>query len=306
MPFHMDDANVVLPTLTSAGYLWPTTIGSGTLLNTTIGRMDYLDWQSSSSYNGLEVGVIRRLSHGFQIQSSYTWSRSIDTGSATTISDPFSNSITSLLFFDRAAFRGPSDFNVGQVLTINYIWTPPVPRAVGGPAGWAIRGWQFGGVLQANTGLPFTPLIGGDPLGLNSADPFDYPNRLKGSGCQSLVNPGNVHNYIKLNCFALPTPTPAISALCTPFSAAPGTCQNLIGNAGRNEIVGPGFVNFDFSVVKNNYVRENFNVQFRAEFFNLFNRTQFNPPQGWGSQFGQVTGSYNLPRVVQFSGRVSF
>jgi hypothetical protein len=314
LPFHMDDANVVLPTLTSAGYLWPQQIGSGTLLNTTIGRMDYLDWESSSSYNGLEVGLMKRLSHGFQIQGSYTWSRSIDTGSATTISDPYSNSITSLLFFDRRAFRGPSDFNVGQVLTINYIWSVPRLQGLNGPWGWPIRGWQLGGVLQANTGLPFTPLIGGDPLGENSADPFDYPNRVTGPGCQSLVNPGNVKDYIKLNCFTLPTPTPAIAALCTPFSSAPGTCQNLIGNAGRNEIVGPGFVNFDFSLVKNNYVRENFNIQFRAEFFNLFNRSNFASPVANDTLFdqtgapiggaGAITQTANASRQIQFGVKV--
>ncbi len=311
LPFHADDANIVLPTLTSAGYIWPSPIGSGTLLNPNIGRMDYLDWESSSSYNGLEVGMLKRMAHGFQIQGSYTWSRAIDTGSATTISDPFANSITSLLFFDRAAFRSVSDFNVSQNLVVNYIWTLPNKKSLREPIGWVTRGWQLGGIVQHSTGLPFTALIGGDPLGENSADPFDYPNRLTVPGCKSLVNPGNVNNYIKLNCFALPTPTTAIDSLCTPFAAAPGTCQNLIGNAGRNELVGPGLVNVDFSIFKNNHVKDKLNVQFRAEIFNVFNHANFAAPVANSALFdqsgtaiggaGRITQTTTASRQIQFA-----
>ena len=75
--------------------------------------------------------------------------------------------------------------------------------------------------------------------------------------------------------------TTAIAAQCTPFSAVPGSCSNLLGNVGRNSVIGPGLVDVDFSLIKNTYVRrisEAFNVQFRAEFFNVLNRTNFNSP----------------------------
>jgi len=311
LPFHMDDGNMVLPTVTSSGDLWPQAIGSGTVLNPNIGRIDYLDWRTSSNYNALQVGLIKKMSKDFQVQGSYTWSRSIDDGSATTISDPFANSITSLLFFDRSLFRGPSDFNVGQNLVVNYLWVIPTPNSLTGPAAWLARGWQLGGIFEVSSGLPFTPLIGGDPLGQNSTDPFDYPNRLRGGGCNSLINPGNVNDYIKLSCFALPVPTPAIASQCTPFSAAPGTCQNLIGNGGRNEIVGPGLINFDFSMVKNTYFKEKYNVQFRAEFFNIFNRANFSAPIANDTLFDQtgapiggaglITQTANTSRQIQFA-----
>jgi hypothetical protein len=289
LPFHADDANAVLPTATPAGYLWPQIIGSGTVVNPNIGRIDYLDWEGRSSYNALEVSVIRRLSHGLQIQGSYTWGRSIDDGSATTISDPYANSITSLLFFNRRPFRGPSDFNVEQNLVINSLWSVPTPQSLKSPVvRWAARGWQVGGVFTAQTGLPFTPLIGGDPLGQNNSDPFDYPDRVHGPGCQSLVNPGNVTNYIRLNCFVLPQPTSAIAAQCTSFPAAPGTCENLIGNAGRNEIVGPGLVTLDFSLIKDNYIKETTDVQFRAEFFNFLNHSNFESPIANDTLFDQT------------------
>ncbi len=137
--------------------------------------------------------------------------------------------------------------------------------------------------MQIKSGLPFTPLIGGDPLGLGSSAPFGYPDRLTGSGCSAPVNPRNPNGYIKINCFALPVATPAhCSELCCRFSGdgnpIQGTCANLLGNSGRNSVYGPGLVDFDFSVVKDTKVFERLNVQFRAEIFNLFNRANFNPP----------------------------
>jgi hypothetical protein len=296
-PFRADDMNDVLPTLTSAGYLWPSPIGSGTVLNPNVGRIDTIQWTNNSSYNALDTEVTKRLSHGLQIQGSYTWSRVIDEGSASIVGDPFANSISSLFFFAPKYRRGPADFNVTNNLAVNYTWYVPTPSH--GPS-WALGGWQLGGIISARSGLPFTPLLGGggDPLGLNNADPFDYPDRLRGSGCQSLVNPSNVTNYIKLNCFALPLATPTIAAQCVPFQPGgapnpvlPGTCSNLLGNGGRNEVTGPGLLEFDFSLVKNNYIKkisENFNAQFRVEAFNLFNHPNFNAPIDNSSLFDQT------------------
>jgi hypothetical protein len=284
-PFHEDDSNTALPTLTSAGYLWPFPAASGTVLNPKIGRMDSLWWSGSSLYNGLQVEVAKKMTHNFQGQVSYTWSKSIDDSSASPISDPFANSITSLLFFDKQLRRSLSDFNVGQNIVVNFIWMVPTPSSLHGPAAWAARGWQFGGIFEASTGLPFTPLIGGDPLGLNSADPFAYPNRLGGPGCQSPINPGNTSNYIKLECFGLPMSTPAIASQCTPFQPggagnpiAAGTCSNLLGNSIRNDVIGPGLMNFDFSLFKNNQINERLNLQFRSEFFNVFNHSNYLAP----------------------------
>jgi hypothetical protein len=73
-----------------------------------------------------------------------------------------------------------------------------------------INDWQLGGIFQASTGAPFTVLVGGDPLGLNNTDPFDYPDRLQGSGCGHAVNPRNPNNYIKLGCFAVRGPSTAL------------------------------------------------------------------------------------------------
>jgi hypothetical protein len=106
-----------------------------------------------------------------------------------------------------------------------------------------------------------------------------------------LINSGNPNNYIKTQCFGVPTaPDQAFfDANCDPApptlgaALAPGDlrCFNLQGNSGRNIAIGPGTTEVDFSVFKNNYIRkisENFNVQFRAEMFNVLNHANFAPP----------------------------
>jgi outer membrane receptor protein involved in Fe transport len=299
MVFRADDENMVLPTLTPAGYLWPSPAGSGTVLNPTFGRMDYTDWESNAFYDALQVQVLKRMSHGFQVQGSYTWSKSIDEGSMGGVGDPFNSSISNLFFFDRKLSRGLSDFNVPQQLTINYLWNRPRAKSLQGVSAWALGGWELGGIFQVQRGVPFTPLMGGDPLGTNDNSPYAFPNRLSGPGCQSAVNPGNVQAYIKVDCFAPPSPL------------------TLLGNAGRNSLQGPGLINFDFSAFKNNYIRrvsENFNVQFRADLFNIFNHPNFLPPldnmtvldQSGGavSGAGLIDGTATTSRQIQFGVKV--
>jgi hypothetical protein len=283
-----DDANSVLPIGMSHGVLFPSSPGSGTVLNPGVGGMIAEYWGGDSQYDALEVQVTKRMSHGFQVQGSYTWGKNIDTGSASVLGDPFTNSISSLFFFCKRCRRGLSDYNIAQTFVLNYLWDVPTPKNWGAVGSQVLGGWELGGILTAETGVPITPTIGGDPLGLNSTDPWAFPDRLTGPGCANPVNPGNPDNYIKLNCFALPQASPAIAALCTPFvpggppsPPAVGTCSNLMGNAGRNTVIGPGLATFDFSLSKNNYIKkisENFNVQFRAEFFNIFNRSNFQTP----------------------------
>jgi hypothetical protein len=105
--------------------------------------------------------------------------------------------------------------------------------------------------------------------------------------------------YIKTQCFTLPVATPAIASLCVPFApggvVAPGTCTNLLGNGGRNEVYGPGLIDFDFSAVKDTRVVEKVTVQFRAEMFNIFNRPNFNPPLVNSVLFGQDGSSNAFP-----------
>jgi hypothetical protein len=297
--FRADDANVVLPTPTSAGYLWPNPVGSGTLINSNpnVGGIRFLNWPGSSSYDALQIGVQKRMSHGLQIQGSYTWGKSIDNNSGVIAGDTFGNGIGSLSWFDLKLSRAVSDYNVGRVLVINTSWQLPTSKSASPIVGFVANGWELGGILKLNDGPPITPTFGtsgGDPLGIGSTDPWAFPNRLTGTGCTSLNNPGNPNNYIKTQCFSVPTaPTLAFFNAAAPLGCDPAFgstnpadpnylwCFNLRGNAGRNIIPGPGLVNLDFSVFKNNPVRrisETFNIQFRAEIFNILNHANFALP----------------------------
>jgi hypothetical protein len=319
--FQSDDSSIVLPiTKTPDGYLWPTPAGSGTILNPNFGRVSATLWDSSSIYHALELQVKKRMTHGLQAQASYTFGKTIDTSSGSTDGDQFLNGISTLPFFSERIRRGLSDFNQAQILTISYTWDIPSPKQLSGILGWAAQGWELGGILQANGGVPFTATIGPDPLGLNNTDPFDVPNRT--TGCNPIH--GGV-NYLNLQCFALPLETPALAGKCDPFGshAQPvprpiaGTCANLMGNSGRNGVVGPGLVNFDASLFKNTPVKrisEEFNVQFRMEIFNSLNRANFNPPTANQTIFdgegvpvpgaGVITSTATTSRQIQFALKV--
>ncbi len=295
-PFRVEDVDIVLPTLTSQGYLWPSPAGSGTRLNQNAGRITAAFWASDSYYDALEVQVKKKIGRG-ALAGSYTWGKSMDTSSGSMVGDEYSNSISSPLFFNPRLNRGLSDFNVAQNLEVNYTWEIGTPKWASGSKAWVLGGWQIGGVFEASTGVPFTPGIGGDALGVKSTDPsIDVPNLIAGSGCGSLVNPGNPVSYIKTQCFAVPNPI------------------TLRGNLGRNTLIGPGLMNFDFSLFKNNYIKrisDRFNAQFRAEFFNVLNRANFAPPldnrnifNATGSRVdsaGLITSTQTPSRQIQFA-----
>jgi len=316
--FRADDANIVMPRLSSAGYLWPNPIGSGVvdptatsivpgqLVNANVGAIRYVNWGGDGFYDALQVGVVKRMSHGFQVQGSYTWGKSIDDNSGAIAGDTLANSISSLSWFDQKLNRAVSDYNIPRVLVINGTWNLPSIKSATGALALLANGWEVGSILRVQDGTPITPLFGndGDPLGLTSSDPYDYPDRLTGPGCTTLTNPGNVANYIKTQCFTIPAaPNPAFwKANCDPNP--PGTsgvtypqCFNLRGNSGRNILYGPGLVSLDSSVFKNfpiKKISESFVAQFRMEMFNLPNRPNFTPPNLVNSEIIDSTGA-NLP-----------
>jgi hypothetical protein len=297
LPFHADEINDFQPTLTSAGFLWPAVQGSGSRLFPGLGgQVSTVQWSTSSTYHGLNLSAIKRLSHGFQIQGSYTYSKSIDTGSSGIAGDTFGNSVSSLPLFDPRLRRGLSDFDVRNVAAINAIWLVPGPKNWSALPTYILSGWQLGGIYTITSGLPFTPTIGGDPLGLKGADLYAFPDRVAGCNPVNSNFKSNGLHYINLSCFTLPAQTPDIAANCRPFPGIPGTCANLLGNSGRNTVIGPGLQDMDFSLFKNNPIHrisETFNVQFRWEIFNLANHANFNPPAPPARQIFAQAGTLN-------------
>jgi hypothetical protein len=294
-PYRMDNIDMVLPTLTGAGYVFPAASSSHTL-NPHYGRISSTLWQANSFYDALQVDVSKRVSHGFEFHGAYTWGRSIDTLSATEVDDAFPNGLFNQLFFDQRTSRGLSDFNVAQDFVVSFTWEMPGSASSSRLSNWALGGWQLGGLYKASSGQPFTPILGGDPVGMKLDETSEPPDRLGGPGCHVLTNTGNPNHFIKTQCLAFP---------------APG---NRWGNLGRNALIGPGVSKLDFSVFKNNHVRrisENFNAQFRAEFFNILNHTNFASPTDNLTVFDQsgkpvpsaglITSTQTTSRQIQFA-----
>jgi hypothetical protein len=355
-PFKVDEANLVIPTKTPNGYLWPKVDVLGNVysslcnatdpaqtddpscappnpINQNFGSVRGMFYKGHSQYDALETQVAKRLSHGFQAQGAFTWSKSIDTSSASVAGDTFGNSISSLHWFDMRLSRGLSDFNVGRTLVVNGTWEVPSPKNMSGAAQWALGGWQLGLIFTAGDGVPFTATwgTGADPAGTLSSDDWAFPNRLTGPGCKTLTNPGSVTNYIKTECFQVPQAPnqafwnancdPAPPSLGGPLVAGDLSCFNLRGNSGRNILIGPGVTSLDFSVFKNNYIKrisERFNIQFRAEIFNVLNHPNFAPPvtpdnvdifDGTGQSTGVaglLTKTTTTAREAQFAVKIIF
>jgi hypothetical protein len=343
MPYRIDDIDMVIPNLVSGRYVWPCgpngkgdPCGVGffptgtqatplptSQINPKFGSMRGMMYEGMSYYNALQLQMVKTMSHGVQVQGAFTWAKSMDTSSATLAGDQFGNSIQSLDYFDPRLGRALSDFNVGRTLVINAIWQVPGLKSSMKAANWATNGWQIGGIFKASDGVPFTPTFAstGDVMGKKSGNTFAYPDRATGSGCDTAVNPGNPNAYIKTACFTVPmAPNAAFyAANCDPQQGAgPASlqCFNLRGNSGRNVLIGPGLTDFDFSLFKNNYIpriSESFNIQFRAELFNVLNHPNFAPPSTPGNtdiftpsgapspSVGVLTSTTTTSREVQFA-----
>jgi carboxypeptidase family protein/TonB-dependent receptor-like protein len=343
------------PTITTPyGYLFPcgppitasgctpgnTPTGASAQANPALGTIRYIFWNGISNYNGLNVNIDKVFKHGFQFQVAYTYSKSQDDTSQTIAGDTFANGINSPVWWLPKAYYGPSDFNIAHTLTINALYTIPTPKSWSGAMKEALADWELGGIFSFNSGAPTTVTSTGDPLGLNNAgaDPFGPLVKVAGCNPVNYTVGGPVVGFLNQNCFTEPyLPTSAVGSLpygCAGFPNA-GTagfiptapsgqtyCSNLMPlNIGRNTIVGPNFSNFDFSIHKVfpiTRISETFNVQFRAEFFNIFNHAQFVPPQpnsgdgnsalintdGSYAGVGNILSSANLQtpaREVQFA-----
>jgi hypothetical protein len=265
MRFQADDVNMAYPTTgttvpASGGLIWPVP-GTQSVVNGFMGRTQMALWDGNYHYNGLQTQVRKRMSHGIQIEGSYTFSKNIDDGGGSVASDPFRNSISTLLWFCERCRRGLADQDQRHVLTVNYEWDLPTPASFNGPEKAILGGWETGSILTVASGTPFTVLMsGGDLLGQGNTDPYQFPDKLNGPGCANPVNAGNPSDYVKLQCFAAPNPI------------------YRLGTSGRNSVIGPGLVNLDFSLFKNIPIRESLKAQFRAEFFNVLNHPNFNSP----------------------------
>jgi hypothetical protein len=216
-----------------------------------LGNITQVESTGNSSYNALWLSMVERLSRGLQLNASYTWSKSIDYNSFST------GGIVGQNGYDLRGDRGLSDYDARHRFVISLLYDLPFR------GNRLIDGWTLGATVQ---------LQSGNPVNIVTTD--SVVNSVAGTLRPDVNGPvaitGSVDSWFDISAF-------------TPVAR--------FGNLGRNVVIGPDFNNTDFSITKNTKFRENLRVQFRAEFFDLFNHANFGQP-------GNVVGTPAFGRIV--------
>jgi Carboxypeptidase regulatory-like domain/TonB dependent receptor-like, beta-barrel len=260
LPVGQNDADMVPLSLTTKSatgqYLFPTT-GAIQRINPNFGRIDAMFFNGHATYHALQTNLTQRLSHGLTFQTTYTWSKGIDNGSTFFSQNETLNSADNGYIFDQRLNRGVSDFDIPHALAAHLVWEVPSPANLSPAPKFLLGGWQISGIFTAQSGSPFSVGLTNDVARTGSsttkAAGGQRPNYNPAPGCSPNAVTGDPGNYINTACFSFPA-------------------TGVLGNLGRNTLRGPALADFDFSVYKNHdLLQEKLKVQFRAEFFNLFN-----------------------------------
>jgi len=306
-----DDINLVQPTnVSGVGLVFPV---NGTRIDPNWGGgagIRPVLYDGASSYNSFQSQLKKSFSQGVQGQVSYTFGKCRDLSSAPVTGDSYLNSIAVPLLLVKSARIGACDFDVRQVLSGTLMWNLPSMKNGSRFLSTLTSGWEVGTIVTATTGAPFTLTVGdgNDPLGTGFNGDFSMDFATLIPGCNPIH--GGI-NYVNTNCFTPPTAPISypLATVANPLGCAPGSfpnspvappsgtqfCSNVLGNTKRNQFYGPGLTTVDFSIFKNTRIpsiSEVFNVQFRAEFFNILNHTNFLSP-GFLNTFGQNNSVYD-------------
>ncbi len=252
---------------------------------------------ANSSYNALEASLQQRFSHGISFLASYTYSKAIDDVSSFNISGSGSIQVAgendlAQNPFNLAAERGPSLFDARHRFVFSYQWSLPFWQQQQGWYQHALGGWQLNGIVTAMSGTPFTVFDSRDVSEQGGAPEItgfsaNRPDLVAGQNPNA--GPRTVGAWLNADAFVRINPDP-------------NSPVQQFGTAGRNIALGPRYTNWDFSASKNIRVAESKELQFRAEFFNILNHTNFHLPNSDISSptFNQILAA-EPPRLVQFA-----
>ena len=268
-----------------------------------------------SIYNALQATVSRRWAQSY-FQAAYTFSKNIDATST-------GNTAFNTAYNDQSninASRGISDFNRPHRLSLSYAYDLPFFQHATGIKKAALGGWQISGVTIFQTGLPFsiydssagTAFLGQGStplLGASLASGASIGNGLAGGSLKERL----ASSYLVGTAFQ---PAPLVDPIDCQGGANPNFCGTGFGDLGRNIYHGPFQQNWDVSFLKHFKVGERSDIRFAADFFNLWNHTNFANPtvtdieaylaSPAASPFGKIVGTNGNPRLIQFSLRWSF
>jgi len=267
-----------------------------------------IESEGASWYNGMNVSLKKRFSHGLQFLASYTWAKSLtgDTAYSTGVNG-------GLLIGDQNNPRsryGPDGFVRPQRFVVSYLYELPGPANRTSFKGRALAGWAVAGVTTIQAGEYMT--IADDnytnAFGINGPSE-DRPQLAPGCSTKQLNTSGSVESRLNnfLNAACITSPPVITSDGGTAF-----------GNIGVGSVRGPDQRNFDIVAMKNTRLTERFGLDFRAEFFNAFNTPQFANPNNLSAgtavsgtlvpdpTFGQILATSVNPRLIQFALKLIF
>ncbi len=249
------------------------------------------DTIANSSYNALQVSVEKNYTHGLLFQASYTFSKAIDQGAS------FEQQLNPLNF---NATRGLSLLSAKHRFVFSPVWELPIPKREGF-AGKVENGWQVSAIITYQSGFPIRIEDQNDGE-LESSFFFEDANTPTQTAPVQFLKPQkNAGLWFNPNNFTDPTqavnPSPA----------------GVFGNTPHSLCCGPAISNTDFVATKKTPINDRWNTEFRAEFYNLFNHTQFSNPDGNftdgippNGTFGQILKAREGPRVLQFGLKILF
>ena len=280
------------------------------ILGFTAGGLADVDSSGNSRYNGLEVSVTKRLSKGLQFLAAYTLAHATNDAFVTDASGfGFSGNQN-----NRAANNGP--YLREHRFVLSYVYQLPGPKRFGGFVNNLLGGWSVAGVTTIQSGLPLS-LFGNNA---NNAFGITGDRAQLAAGCThaNLVTSGSIQSrlggtsggsgYYNRTCINGLTAT--AGAAIWPVIEAGSTATNF-GNSGVGIVTGPGQNNSDFAVIKRTpigWLREGANVEFRTEFFNVFNHPQFGNPDSsvTNATFGVISTTSVNARIIQFGLKLNF
>lgn len=288
---YMGNRGVYLPTLYLLGNQAKPGLGNigPRRVYPDLGPLTYTAYSSKSRYNALTARVTKRFSSGLSALVSYTYAASFDQEGGDTDFSALPQDYSNL-----AANYALSTFDVPQRLVISPIWELPFGNGKHflnqkGVVNALAGGWELSAIVTFQSGLPFT--VGSPQDFSNSGSISPRPDRTcNGAGPQTVVE------YFNTSCFST-------MALSTAFASG----NPRFGNSGRDILFGPGLNDWDVSLMKKTQITERMALEFRAQFFNLFNRPNFGNPGTTvnASNYGVITGA-GSPRDIQFGLKLEF
>jgi Carboxypeptidase regulatory-like domain len=275
---------------------------TATRINPNWGSIQAFSPTSDSVYHSLQITAIRRMTGGLQFQSSYTWSKVLDSTQGG-VGDNTASSTWAANPYDQRYSRGPASFSLKHTWSLNAVYLLPSAKVENRFLSGLTSGWALSGIFKRHSGFPFTPMltVQRSRSGVRGATDTDSPNW--NPAFTGPVILGRPDRYYDPDAFILQP-------------------VGTLGNVGRNSLTGPGYVNLDVALRKNTKLAklgEAGNVEFRAEFFNILNHPNFSEPdhrvfagalnnttESPLASAGVITSTRTPSRQIEFVLRISF